>query len=243
VSREFIIFIIIRLLRAWPPTPPTMRAALEPSRLALCSVLFISSTAWSQDSLGSDSFLPNSLSPTCWLNTAQDVPSHVSIHDQHFLPSELLLAMRASVCHERCEKLHDVENHNTFSNVQHPGDCLSIIHLPNSTEAYLYRLGTTHGEAFYQCQDTIADIVSGCVRNGPHRGSLLGDHDKQQYEVGFRPMETHEDAEPLFEDEDDANRLTASEFVDIHPGPRPPQHPPQHPGEQPGGKRSIITDY
>lgn len=64
---------------------------------------------------------------------------------------------------------------------------ISLQLLPDSAEAFLYRSKTPQGEEEHrECVDAVADIVDGCIKNGPNSGRLVGESGDQIYEAGFR---------------------------------------------------------
>lgn len=101
--------------------------------------------------------------------------------------NNLLFRLRETLCRNTCGPVAGVPADDmTFLSTADGKGCLIAVAIPGLKQAYMYRSVATLGDPWdQQCWQSIEDIISTCVQNGPNKGAVSGPNDGQYYEGGI----------------------------------------------------------
>lgn len=101
--------------------------------------------------------------------------------------NNLLFRLSGTLCRNTCGPVAGVpaDDMNFVSSAGGKG-CLIAVAIPGLKQAYMYRSVATVGDPWdQQCWQSIEDIISTCVQNGPNKSSVSGPKNGQCYEGGI----------------------------------------------------------
>lgn len=131
------------------------------------------------------------VTPVCVTLTVDSIPQ-----PSQFYPDDgqgpidvnnLLFRLRETLCRNTCGPVAGVpaDDMNFVPSADGKG-CLIAVAIPGLKQAYMYRSVATVGDPWdQQCWQSIEDIISTCVQNGPNKGSVSGPNNGQYYEGGI----------------------------------------------------------